>query len=317
MITRFLTILSLSTFFLIAGGQVEAGTKKTVDGKQLFHPPKSTRKTEITQLAYLHSSDGIDGKDYAYLVYKEEDRKSGEWEIKAEIKDRRISKIDPEANVFRSRMSQAAVAGKNYFLIGYSITPTPEDARRVENRVYFNKSLQPEYLQIHLVTRNSDGSPKAEKVAKIDWPADPNGDEKKKLLSLPRSNSRTEITELAYINSYDVIANDDYAYLAYKKTNRRTGEWELKIKAKATASSKIDPNDRSLRRDILAAASEGKKYLVTGFRMTPEDDDKRLVENRIYFDKSHKPKYVEIHVVTRNADGSPKKRKVVKFDWPS
>ncbi len=48
-----------------------------------------------------------------------------------------------------------------------------------------------------------------------------------------------------------------------------------------------------------------------------KDDDPRVVQNRIYHDGEGKPSHVEMHVVTRNADGTPKDKIVGKFDWPA
>lgn len=325
--TRILTLLSLAFFASMTGCSAEADqdeTKKVssktaskTSGKQLFYPPKSSRNTEVTQLAYLESPDAVQGKDYACLVYKETNTKSEKWNLKIELKGMRTTNIDPESPVLRKKMSEAAVDGMDYFVMGASITPTDNDPRLVENRIYFDESLNPEYLQIHLVTRNADGSPTEEQIARVEWPAGRNDGDEKQVLSAPKSSGSTLIDELAYINSYDVIANSDYAYLAYKATNTKTGKWILKIKAKVTSSTSIDPNDRSLRRSIMKAAKEGKDYITTGFSLTPKDNDPRLVENRVYFDKSLNPTRVEIHIVTRNVDGSPTEKKVAKFKWPA
>ena len=67
----------------------------------------------------------------------------------------------------------------------------------------------------------------------------------------------------------------------------------------------------------MKAANEGKDYITTGFSLTPKDNDPRLVENRVYFDKSLNPTRVEIHIVTRNVDGSPTEKKVARFKWPA
>ncbi len=325
--TRLLSLLSIIALVFITGCSAEANqndnkkdekaTASKAVGKQLFYPPKSSRRTEVTQLAYLESPDAVQGKDYACLVYKEENTKTEKWKLKIELKGMRTTNIDPESPVLRKKMSEAALDGMDYFVMGASITPTDNDPRLVENRIYFDESLNPEYLQIHLITRNADGSPTEEHIARVEWPVGKNGGDDKQLLSAPESSGSTKIEELSYINSYDIIANRDYAYLAYKMTNTKTGKWILKIKAKVTSSTSIDPNDRSLRRSIMKAANEGKDYITTGFSLTPKDNDPRLVENRVYFDKALNPSYVEIHIVTRNVDGSATEKKVVKFKWPA
>jgi len=56
--------------------------------------------------------------------------------------------------------------------------------------------------------------------------------------------------------------------------------------------------------------------MVFGFNLKPSINDPRLVENRVYFDQSKKPTHIEIHLVTRKADGSPTDKQVAEIDWP-
>ena len=136
------------------------------------------------------------------------------------------------------------------------------------------------------------------------------------LIEAPNSTVDKEITQLAYLSSYDVIANQDYAYVAYKEENKETKKWIIRISSNCTAGALIDPSHPSFRSNLSTAAVSGKNYIKMGFNMEPSDSDSRQVENRIYFDKSLKPTYVEIHLVTRNADNSPADKQVAKFDWP-
>lgn len=282
---------------------------------QLFHAPESDRRTEVTQLGYVDAHDDMQGKDYACVVYKEQDRRSGKWELKVRLKggvSRTIS-IKPDTSSFRRKMSQAARDGMKYFLWGYHMSPSEDDARRIENRIYFNESGKPEYLQVHLVTRNRDGSPKEAKIARVKWPVV----EQEKLLSAPESRGSTVTKALAYLDSYDVIAARRYAYLAYTETDKESGKWTVKIDGNVTASTTIDPDSGPLRRKIRDAGKAGEKYVVWGFRIEPRDDDPRLVETRVYFGKSLEPTAVEIHLITRQADGGPGEEQVARFDWPA
>lgn len=282
---------------------------------QLVEAPESSSRTKVTELAYIDARDDVQGKDYACVVYKEEDTRSGEWELKIKLKGgiSRTTSVKPDTSSFRRKMSEAAREGQGYFLWGYHMSPSSEDARRIENRVYFDDGGQPESLQVHLVTRNSDGSAKAPKIAKVKWPES----EDEKLLSAPESTVSTEIRELAYLDSYDVMAARRYAYLAYQETDTKSGKWTVTINGNITASTTIDPESGPLRRKIKDAAKDGRKYVTWGFHLAPRDDDPRLVETRVFFGSSLKPNAVEIHLITRQADGGPGERQVARFDLPA
>jgi len=284
--------------------------------EQLLHPPQPSKTKEFAQLGYLQSFDAVAEEDFACLVYKETKAKSGEWKIKIDLNGKRTSVINPDASSLRKAISEAAVAGMDHILVGYNIEPTDDDPTLVENRLHFNEDYQPEYLEIRMVTRSPDGSPDDEKQLKVDWPSEGN-DAGERLLALPQATSSKGIEELAYVTSYDVIANADYAYLAYKKTDKKTGKWELKIKGKSTADTSIDPEDDDLPKKMADAAKEGRDHITEGFRIQPRENDPRRVENRIYFDDAFTPTAVEILVVTRNPDGSPTDEQVARFDWPA
>lgn len=286
-----------------------------VSAAQLATAPKSDSRTEVSQLAYIDARDEIQGKDYGCVVYKETDKRSGEWELKVRLKGgiSRTTSIKPDTSSFRRAMAEAALEGREYFLWGYHMSPGQEDARRIENRIYFSDTGRPESLQVHLVMRNRDGSPKEARIAKVKWPEG----EDEKLLSAPESSGSTQVRELAYLDSYDVMAARTYAYLAYQETDRKSGKWKVTINGNVTASTTIDPESGPLRRKIKDAAKVGKKYVVWGFHMEPSEKDPRLVEMRVFFGKSLKPSAVEIHLITRQADGGPGERQVARFDLPA
>jgi hypothetical protein len=56
--------------------------------------------------------------------------------------------------------------------------------------------------------------------------------------------------------------------------------------------------------------------LVFGFNLQPSENDPRLVENRLFFDDSQNPTHVEMHLVTRKADGTPTEKQVARIEWP-
>lgn len=290
-----------------------SGTETAAE--QLGYPPKSDNRTEVRQLAYLHSFDAIQEKDYVCLVYTEENRKTGKWKLKIDLKGMRLTVIDPESSSLRRNLAKAAAAGEEYLVMGYRIEPGADDPRLFEIRIFFEETAQPEYVEVHLVTRNSDGSPGERQVATVDWPARGTSEGNKRFVALPNSTFSHKHEELAYVHSYDVVSNHNYAYLAYKRTHLKTGKWELRIRGNGTSGASVDPEDRALVEKMRAAMAEGRDYIVVGAPLATRDA--REAENRLYFDDALAPAHMEIHLVTRKADGSPSERKVERFAWPA
>jgi hypothetical protein len=269
----------------------------------LVRAPESSDRAVITPLGYLDSRDELLGKTYAFAAYREENPNTGKWADHPSL---------------RSNMSKAAVKGQDFIPIGFHLAPKEGDPRRIENRLYFDPELEPTRVEMHLVTRMADGSPTGEKILEFAWPAPPaSGDETKQLIPLPKPSASIGVEQLGYVDSYDVIADKDYAYLAYRETRTDTGKWTIKIKAKSTAGASIDPNHPSFARSLEDAAKKGECSIPYGFRLTPKDADPRRVETLVHFGEDRKPSKVELHLVTRRADGSPKDERVMSFPWPS
>jgi hypothetical protein len=286
------------------------------DAKQLVDPPRSTDSTKVTQMGYFSTYDAIAGKDYAFVAYLEEKVATGKWQFKVKSKCTAGSVMDPDQPWVMRAISDAAKKKLDFITFGFNMEPKDDDARCVENRVHFNEALKPTSIVMRLIVRGEDGSPTGEKTLTFDWPG-PADEQEKKHLAPPKTTDRSVITELGYVNSYDVIVNKNYAYLAYKEENASTGKWQLKIKALVTAGTTIDPFNPSLKRNLEKAASEGKEFITWGFNLSSKDDDPRLVETRIYVGEDAGPARVEQHVRTRNADGSATDKKVMTIDWPS
>jgi hypothetical protein len=183
--------------------------------------------------------------------------------------------------------------------------------------VYFDEALAPRRVEMRLVARNADGSPTDPQTLAFPWPAPAAADTGPvQVVEPPKSSSSAEVEQLAYLNAYDVVADKDYGFVAYKETKPQTGKWLLKIKAKSTAGASLDPNHPSFARNIETAAKKGLDHMVFGFQMQPKEGDPRRVENRLYFDPSLKPTRVDLHLVVRRADGSPTEEQVATFPWP-
>lgn len=283
--------------------------------KPIVSAPASTDRAKIEPLGYFESHDAIANKDYAYAVYKETNPSNNKWYLKIKASCTAGTSLDPDHPSVRKNIADAAKAGKDYVVFGFNLQPKGDDPRLVENRMYFDENLNPSKVSMHLITRNADGSPTDEQTINFDWPGEIA--EKPQLLTPPKSTDSMKVTELAYLNSYDVITDKDYAYLAYKEERTDSGKWILRISAKSTAGGSIDPNHPIFQKNLQDAAAKGENYMVFGFNMQPKGDDPRLVENRLYFDESKNPTHIEIHVVTRKADGSPTEKQVAKFDWPA
>lgn len=313
--TRIYTFMTAITLCLITA------STGVMAGSQLINLPKSTANKAMTQIAYVDAHDDVSKTDYAILAFVEDDRKKTKQLLKIWSSGlERKSSVDPNDPKFRKYMSAAAVAGRDYFIVGHDLKPTSNDSRLMEFRIYFDEAtMKAKNLELHLAVRNKDGSAKDKKIARVDWSElNISSDGDTRLLSVPASDKKYQNEELAYIHAYDVVSNKDYAYVAYKETKLSTGEWKIRIKAhaKVTANTFIEPGNAILRRNITTAAKEGKDYVLHGFSMMPSEKDPRRVETRVYFDDAQKPIYVELHVVMRNSDGTPKDKQMVKFNWP-
>lgn len=299
-------------------GAPSAGPPPEPETEPLVRPPASTDRLKIVPLGTIESVDEPTGTTYAYAAWREEQADGSRWRFLTKGLKTAGTALDPAHPSFRSNLSKAAVKGLDHVLVGFSMAPKPGDPRKVETRVCFDPALEPQRVEIRLVTRNADGSPKAEKILALPWPAPEGWDvEPPPAVAIPKSTDAVRIEPLATLTAYDAIADKDYAYAAYKETKTASGKWTLKIKAKSTAGASLDPDHPSFAGNIEAAAKKGERHVAFGFRLEPKAGDPRLVENRLLFDEDKKPAGVEIHLVTRNADGSAKDKQVAAFPWPA
>ncbi|MBF0433150.1 MAG: hypothetical protein HQK83_17860 [Fibrobacteria bacterium] len=137
------------------------------------------------------------------------------------------------------------------------------------------------------------------------------------LIPLPKSSSHIEYQQLGYMDSYDAIAEKDYAFLVYKETKLSSGKWVVKISSACTAGTVIDADQTAVKSNIQRAFAKGKKFVVWGFNFSSSDaNDPRIVENRIYFNDDKCITDIEIHLVTRKGDGTANEKLVLKVAWP-
>lgn len=134
------------------------------------------------------------------------------------------------------------------------------------------------------------------------------------LVNIPASDSSREITPLAAIEAYDAVLNDDYAFAAYKETDRDTGAWRVRIASRHTAGAVFEPE--AMRLQSRAAGAQGKPFFVWGFSMDPTAGDPRQVQFRVHV-QDGKPASIEMFVQMRRFGGAADAPKSVSFPWPA
>lgn len=135
----------------------------------------------------------------------------------------------------------------------------------------------------------------------------------KQLISLPADDGSYSYQQLGYVDAYDAVINCDYAYLAYKETDKSGGAWRVRIKGNQTAGTVCEPD--MMRSNARQAGAHDKPYFVWGYRFETSPSDPRQVEFRIH-QKDGEPSEVEMVLGMRKGDGSAGPVKSVKFPWP-
>jgi hypothetical protein len=132
----------------------------------------------------------------------------------------------------------------------------------------------------------------------------------------PKSSSHTEVEQLGYLESFDAVVDKAYAFVVYIEKKLDSGKWVIRIKGSVTAGTVFDPDNTSFRNALKKAAAHEEPYVVWGFNLQPKESDPRLVENRVLLAESGKPSALEIHLITRKADGSARDEEVLSIEWP-
>ena len=136
------------------------------------------------------------------------------------------------------------------------------------------------------------------------------------VVKAPKSSSHTEVEQLAYIESFDAVVDKTYAFVVCKEKRLDSGKWVIRIKGSVTAGTVFDPDNASLKNALKKAAGHEEPHIVWGFNLQSKENDPRLVENRVLIDKNGEPSALEIHLITRKADGSAREKEVVSIEWP-
>lgn len=134
----------------------------------------------------------------------------------------------------------------------------------------------------------------------------------KQLVEAPASDSNYRYETLGYLEAYDAVLNDDYAFVAYKETDS-SGEWRVRIKSRQTAGAVFEPE--AMRLQARAAGAQGKAWFPWGYSFDPSAGDARQIQFRVHV-AGGKPSEIEMFVQLRKFDGTADEAQSVKFAWP-
>jgi hypothetical protein len=113
------------------------------------------------------------------------------------------------------------------------------------------------------------------------------------------------------------VDNEWYGFIICKQNNLNTGAWEMRVFSNAGNVTGANQTPELALEKSQQAQSEGKSYYTFGLPFHPLGElDKRQVEYRIY-QTDGKPTAVEVFVVMRNADRTPKEPVALRAEWPS
>ena len=131
------------------------------------------------------------------------------------------------------------------------------------------------------------------------------------LIEAPVSDSSRSYETLGYIEAYDALLNGDYAFVAYKETDRASGNYLVKISSKGTSGATFDP--AAMRTRCREAGAKNEAYFTWGYSFTPSVGDPRQIEFRVH-QKDGAPVALEIFLVTRKADGTAQPAKSLRME---
>src|SRR5258708_10884686 len=100
------------------------------------------------------------------------------------------------------------------------------------------------------------------------------------LVEAPTSDASRIYETLGYVEAYDAVLNDDYAFVAYKETECASGDACVKIKGKGTGGATFEP--AAMRNRCREAGAKGDPYFTWGFSISPSPGDPRQIEFRVH-----------------------------------
>lgn len=134
------------------------------------------------------------------------------------------------------------------------------------------------------------------------------------LIDTPASvQGGAQYQQLGYVDAYDAVNNDDYAFVAYKETDS-SGTWRVRISGKQTPGAVFEPD--AMKSNARSTGAQGKPWFQWGWSFDPSEGDPRCVQFRVHV-ADGKPHEIEIFVQLRKFDGSADTPKSVRFAWPA
>jgi hypothetical protein len=130
---------------------------------RLLSLPRDTATAKCKELAYVALYDEVVDKDYAYVVWSEENEKTGAVAVKFKGSSTGGGACDTAQTAFRKSMGEAAARGETYVPVGFRLQATDSDPREVEVRAHFQEGVDgPEVTEgeLRVVVRYFDGTAK-------------------------------------------------------------------------------------------------------------------------------------------------------------
>ena len=285
-------------------------TSASTLSSQLIAAPASDSSRLYETLGYIDGYDAVMNGDYAFVAYKETDRATGASLVKIQSKGTSGASFDPAE--MRARCREAGANNQSYFTWGYSFTPSLGDPRQIEFRVY-QQAGAPHALEIFIVTRKADGSAQEPKIWRTENFLKEAAPARAPLAVAPVSDASRLYENLGYVEAYDAVLNCDYAFVAYKETERDSNQWRVYIRSTQTAGGSFEP--AAIKNKARETGAQGKSYFTWGYSFEPNAGDPRQIEFRVYV-VDGLPHHIEILVRLRKADHTADQPKSVTFAWP-
>lgn len=134
------------------------------------------------------------------------------------------------------------------------------------------------------------------------------------LLEAPPSDVRRVVSPLAYVDGYDAVLDEDFAFVAYQETDRAGGAWRVQVRGLHTPGATLEPAE--VQRLAREAEASGAPFALVGYRLAPGPGDLRQVELRLH-QRSGRPAEVELFLRLRLASGAPDTPRSARFPWPA
>lgn len=131
--------------------------------------PTSDALMDREVLACLEAHDAIATTEYSFVAYKETHRASGSWCVRIDAHPTGGALFHP--NAIRIQARAASAKGRSWFTWGKPVTPTLDDARKVEFRVHVRDGYAAG-IEIYARLRRFDGNLDEPRTAFFSWPAD-------------------------------------------------------------------------------------------------------------------------------------------------